>query len=53
MSRVTKEHLSWRDMRQTQVFGGTRYPTTLQDQCLRMSGQTSLGSMPRGHGTKN
>jgi hypothetical protein len=53
MSRATKENLVWRDLRQTRVSGGTWYPTTLEDQCLRMSGQTSLGSMPHGHGTKN
>jgi hypothetical protein len=46
MSRATKENLVWRDLRQTRVSGGTWYPTTLEDQCLRMSGQASLGSMP-------
>jgi hypothetical protein len=53
MSRATKEHLAWRDMRQTRASEGTQYPTTLEDQGLRMSGQASLGSMPHGHGTKN
>jgi hypothetical protein len=53
MSCATKEHLAWRDLKQTRVSEGTRYPTTLEDQGLRMSGQASLGSMPRGHGTKN
>jgi hypothetical protein len=53
MDRATKEHLACCDLRQTQVSGGTQYPTTLEDQGLRMSGQASLGSMPRGHGTKN
>jgi hypothetical protein len=53
MRRTTKEHLARRDIRKTQVFGGTWYPTTMEDQGLRMSGQASLGSMLRGHGTKN
>jgi hypothetical protein len=26
MSRVTKEHLAWRDLRETRVSGGTQYP---------------------------
>jgi hypothetical protein len=26
MSHVTKENLAWRDLRQTRVSGGTRYP---------------------------
>jgi hypothetical protein len=26
MSRMTKGHLAWRDLRDTRVFGGTRYP---------------------------
>jgi hypothetical protein len=26
MRHVTKEHLAWRDLRETQVSGGTRYP---------------------------
>jgi hypothetical protein len=41
MCRATKEHLACHDLRQTRVFEGTRYPTTLEDQGLRMSGQTS------------
>jgi hypothetical protein len=53
MRCVTKEHLARRGLRQTRVSGGTRYPKTLENQGLRMSGQTTLGSMPRGHGTKN
>jgi hypothetical protein len=53
MSRVTKENLPWRDLRQTQVLRGTQYPTTLEDQGLPMSGQVSLGSMLHGHDTKN
>jgi hypothetical protein len=40
-------------MRQTQVSEGTRYPNTQKDQGLQMSGQASLDSTPRGHGTKN
>jgi hypothetical protein len=48
MSRVTKGHLAWHDLRQTWVSRGTQYPRTLEVQSLRMSGQTSLG-----HGTKN
>jgi hypothetical protein len=53
MSRVTKEHLAWHDLRQTQVSRGTQYPTTLEDQCLQMSGQASQGSVPHDHGTKH
>jgi hypothetical protein len=41
MSHATKEHLAWRDLRKIWVFGGTRYPTTLEDQGLRMPGQVS------------
>jgi hypothetical protein len=26
MSHATKEHLAWRDLRETRVSGGTRYP---------------------------
>jgi hypothetical protein len=26
MSHVTKEHLAWRDLRETRVSEGTRYP---------------------------
>jgi hypothetical protein len=53
MSYATEEHLAWRDLRQTRVSRGTQYPTTLEDQGLRMSGQASLVSMLHGHGTKN
>jgi hypothetical protein len=53
MCRVTKEHLACHGLRQTRVSWGTRYPKTLGDQGLQMSAQASLGSMPRGHGTKN
>jgi hypothetical protein len=53
MCHVIKEHLAYRGLRQTRVSGGTRYPTILEDQCLRMSGQVSLSSMPHGHDTKN
>jgi hypothetical protein len=53
MCHVIKEHLAYCGLRQTRVSGGTRHPKTLEDQGLRMSGQASLGSMPRGHGTKN
>jgi hypothetical protein len=41
MCRVTKEHLACLSLRQTHVSGRTRYPTTLEDQGLRMSGQVS------------
>jgi hypothetical protein len=37
MSRAIKEHLAWHDLRQNRVSEGTRYPTTLEDQGLRMS----------------
>jgi hypothetical protein len=53
MHHATKEKLAWRNLTKPRVSEGTRYPTTLEDQCLQMSGQVSLGSMPRGHGTKN
>jgi hypothetical protein len=53
MHRMTKEHLAWCDLRKTRVSGGTRYPITMEDQCLRMSGQAILGSTPCGRGTKN
>jgi hypothetical protein len=53
MCRMTKEHLACRGLRQTQVSGGTRYPKTMEDQGLQMSGQANLGSTLRGHGTKN
>jgi hypothetical protein len=53
MRLMTKEHLAWRNMRKTRAAGGTRCPTTLEDQGFRVSGQASLGSMPCGHGTKN
>jgi hypothetical protein len=39
MCCATKEHLAYRDMRKIQVPRGTRYPTTLEDQGLQMSGQ--------------
>jgi hypothetical protein len=29
MSNMTKEHLAWHDLRETRVFGGTRYPCNL------------------------
>jgi hypothetical protein len=38
MSHVTKEHLAWHDLRKIWVSGGIRYPATLKDQGLRMSG---------------
>jgi hypothetical protein len=41
MCHATKEHLACHDLRKIWVSGGTRYPTTLEDQCLRMSGHTS------------
>jgi hypothetical protein len=41
MCRVTKEHLACRGLTKIRVSGGTRYPTTLEDQGLRMSGQAS------------
>jgi hypothetical protein len=41
MSRTMKKHLAWRDLRQTRVSGGTRYPKTLEDQGLQMSGHAS------------
>jgi hypothetical protein len=41
MCRASKEHLAYCDLRKIQVSGGTRYPTTLEDQGLRMSGQAS------------
>jgi hypothetical protein len=53
MSRTTKEHLAWCDLRQTRVSEGTWYPTTLEDQGLRMSDQSSQCSMSCDHGTKN
>jgi hypothetical protein len=53
MCHATKEHLAHRGLRQTQASGGTRYPKTLEDQGVRMSGQVSLGSMSHGRGTKN
>jgi hypothetical protein len=53
MCHVTKEHLACCGLRQTRVSGGTRYQKNLEDQCLRMSGQASLDSMPHDHGTKN
>jgi hypothetical protein len=39
---ATKEHLACRGLRPTWVSRGTRYPTILEDQGLRMSGQTSI-----------
>jgi hypothetical protein len=39
MCHTTKEHLTCRDLRKNWVFRGTRYPTTLEDQSLRMSSQ--------------
>jgi hypothetical protein len=53
MSRVTKELLTWRDLRQTRVSEGTPYPTTLEDQGLLMSSLASLSSMSCDHDTKN
>jgi hypothetical protein len=53
MYRMTKEHLACHGLRQTRVSEGTRYPKTLEDQGLLISGQASLGSMPLGSGTKN
>jgi hypothetical protein len=53
MCRATKEHLACRGPRLTWVTGGTRHPKTLEDQGLWMFGQAGLGSMPRGHCTKN
>jgi hypothetical protein len=47
------QNLGCHGVRQTGVFGGTQYPKTLEDQGLRMSDQVSLGSMPRGNGTRN
>jgi hypothetical protein len=41
MCRATKEHLACYDLRKIWAHGGTRYPTTLKDQGLRMSGQAS------------
>jgi hypothetical protein len=41
MCHTTKEHLACRDLRKIRVFRGTRYPTTLEDQSLRMSSQVS------------
>jgi hypothetical protein len=41
MCRATKEHLGCRDPRKIRVSEGTRYPKTLDDQCLQMSGQAS------------
>jgi hypothetical protein len=41
MCRVTKEHLACCNLRKIRVLGGTRYPTTLEDQGFRMSGQVS------------
>jgi hypothetical protein len=38
---TTKEHLACRNLRKIRVSGGTRYPTTLKDQGLWMSGQAS------------
>jgi hypothetical protein len=34
MGCATKEHLTCRDLRKNLVSKGTRYPTTLEDQCL-------------------
>jgi hypothetical protein len=38
---VIKDHLACRDLRKIRVPKRTRYPTTLEDQGLRISGQTS------------
>jgi hypothetical protein len=38
MCHTTKEHLACRDVRKIRVSEGTRYPTTLEDQDLRMFG---------------
>jgi hypothetical protein len=38
MCPATEEHLACHGLRQTRVSGGTRYPTTLEDQGLQMSG---------------
>jgi hypothetical protein len=41
MCRATKEHLASRGLRKIRVSRGIRYPTTLEDLGLRMSGQVS------------
>jgi hypothetical protein len=41
MGRTTKQHLACHDLRKILVSGVTRYPTTLEDQGHRMSGQAS------------
>jgi hypothetical protein len=41
MCRMTKEHITCRDLRKFRVYEGTWYPTTLEDQGLRMSVQAS------------
>jgi hypothetical protein len=48
-----KRALSLSRFEANRVSGETRYPKILEDQGLLMSGQASLGSMPRGHDTKN
>jgi hypothetical protein len=53
MSRMTKEHLAWRDLRETHVSEGLSTYATQADQDLRISGQASLGNVSHGHGTKN
>jgi hypothetical protein len=42
MCHATKGGLACPSLRQTQVSGGTRYPTTLEDQWFWMSSQVSM-----------
>jgi hypothetical protein len=41
MCHAIKEHLAYHGLRQTQVSGGTRYTTTLEDEGLQMFGEAS------------
>jgi hypothetical protein len=53
MRHTTKEHLAWRHLIETEHPEGLNTHATQADQDLWMSGRASLGSMPRGHDTKN
>jgi hypothetical protein len=53
MSRVTNEHLTWVDLRETEYPKGLGTHATQVDQGHQMPGQASPASMSRDYDTKN
>jgi hypothetical protein len=53
MSRATKEHLAWSDLRETRVSGGTRYPCNSGGSISLNVWSGDFGSMPHNHDTRN